>query len=215
LLFFEIDCFCLPDVFLFDEPLSNLDAKLRIEMRTEIAELHRRLGTTIVYLTHDQVEAMTMTDSVVVMDKGKIIQASSPLDLYEKPVNTFVAGFIGASSMNFLPGVVVARNMKNALQLDDGKLVALPSSLSARNDDLLTLGLRPENITRGQSDISIKVGYVEPLGSHTLAIRHIGSSPVTVQLKAHDQIRAGEILSVQFDLSKSHFFNLTTGERLP
>jgi multiple sugar transport system ATP-binding protein len=203
-----------PDVFLFDEPLSNLDAKLRIEMRTEIKELHRRLGTTIVYVTHDQVEAMTMADRVVVMDKGKIIQASSPLDLYEKPVNIFVAGFIGAPSMNFLPGEVVTKNMKNSLQLDDGKLIALPNSLSARNGDQLTLGLRPENITRGQSDISMKVRSVEPLGSHTLAIGHIGLLPVTVELEAHDHIRAGEILSLQLDLSKSHFFNSTTDERL-
>jgi multiple sugar transport system ATP-binding protein len=203
-----------PDVFLFDEPLSNLDAKLRIEMRTEIKELHRRLGTTIVYVTHDQVEAMTMADRVVVMDKGKIIQASSPLDLYEKPANIFVAGFIGAPSMNFLPGVVVTKNMKNSLQLDDGKLISLPNLLSAHNGDLLTLGLRPENITRGQSSISMRVRSVEPLGSHTLAIGFIGLLPVTVELEAHDQIEAGDFLPLQFDLSKSHFFNSTTGERL-
>jgi multiple sugar transport system ATP-binding protein len=96
----------------------------------------------------------------------------------------------------------------------DGKLIALPSSLSARNGDLLTLGLRPENIARRQNDISMKVRSVEPLGSHTLAIGHIGLLPVTVELEAHDQIRAGEILSLQLDLSKSHFFNSTTGERL-
>jgi multiple sugar transport system ATP-binding protein len=203
-----------PDVFLFDEPLSNLDAKLRIEMRTEIKELHGRLGTTIVYVTHDQVEAMTMADRVVVMDKGKIIQASSPLELYEKPVDTFVAGFIGAPSMNFLPGVVVNRDRKSSLRLADGKLVALPSSIAVHDGDLLTLGLRPESITRGQSDISMNVRSVEPLGSHTLAIGFLGPSPVTVELDSHDKIKAGEILSLQFDLSKSHLFYSATGKRL-
>lgn len=203
-----------PEVFLFDEPLSNLDAKLRIEMRTEIKELHRRLGTTIVYVTHDQVEAMTMADRVVVMDKGKIIQASSPLELYEKPLNTFVAGFIGAPSMNFLPGVFVKQNRANSLRLADGKFIALSDIIDAQDGDQLTLGLRPENITRGQSDISMHVRSVEPLGSHTLAIGFIGQSPVTVELESHDKIKAGELLPLQFDLSKSHLFRSASGQRL-
>jgi multiple sugar transport system ATP-binding protein len=203
-----------PDVFLFDEPLSNLDAKLRIEMRTEIKELHRRSGTTIVYVTHDQVEAMTMADRVVVMDKGKIIQASGPLELYERPVNTFVAGFIGAPSMNFLPGTVVRRKLQTSFRLADGKLLALPVSLIAQDGEELILGLRPENISRGQSDISMKVRSVEPLGSHSLAIGFIGSSPVTVELESHDKIRAGDLLPLQFDFSKSHYFSSATGQRL-
>ena len=203
-----------PDVFLFDEPLSILDAKLRIEMRTEIKELHRRLGTTIVYVTHDQVEAMTMADRVVVMDKGKIIQASSPLELYEKPVNTCVAGFIGAPSMNFLPGIVVTKKKENSLQLAEGELIALPNALATQHGERLTLGIRPENITRGKSGISMKVRSVEPLGSHTLAIGSIGQSPVTVELESQDKIKAGEILPLHFDLSKSHLFHSATGERL-
>ena len=203
-----------PDVFLFDEPLSNLDAKLRIEMRTEIKELHRRLGTTIVYVTHDQVEAMTMADRVVVMDTGKIIQASSPLEIYEKPVNTFVADFIGAPSMNFLPGVVVKKNKKNSLELADGELISLPNSLMFQNGERLTFGIRPENITRGKVGILMKVRSVEPLGSHTLAIGSIGSSPVTVELEPHDKIRAGEMLPLQLDHSKSHLFSSATGQRL-
>jgi multiple sugar transport system ATP-binding protein len=203
-----------PDVFLFDEPLSNLDAKLRIEMRTEIKELHSRLGTTIVYVTHDQVEAMTMADRVVVMDRGQIIQAESPLALYEKPVNAFVAGFIGAPSMNFLPGIVVTRNRKPSLQIADGKCVALPNTTTAQVGDRLTLGLRPEDITRGQGDLAMRVRSIEPLGSHILAIGFIGPCPVTVELKSHDQIKAGEILPLKFALSKSHLFDSSTGQRL-
>jgi multiple sugar transport system ATP-binding protein len=203
-----------PDVFLFDEPLSNLDAKLRIEMRTEIKELHSRLGTTIVYVTHDQVEAMTMADRVVVMDKGKIIQASTPLELYERPVNTFVAGFIGAPSMNFLAGTVVKQNESTSLRLADDKSIMLPKSYAVQDKDELILGLRPEHISRGNGDVSMTVRSVEPLGSHTLAIGLVGTSPVTVELEARDPVRAGERLPLKFDLSKSHLFKSGSGQRI-
>jgi multiple sugar transport system ATP-binding protein len=203
-----------PDVFLFDEPLSNLDAKLRIEMRTEIKELHKRLGTTIVYVTHDQVEAMTMADRVVVMDQGKIIQAARPLTLYEKPANMFVAGFIGAPSMNFLPGTLIKRKSESVLQLADGKHLPFTKSIAAQQGEKLTLGLRPENITRGQGEIKMKVRSVEPLGSHTLAIGFLGATSITVELESHDKIQPGESLPLQFDMSKSHVFDTATGQRL-
>ena len=118
-----------PDVFLFDEPLSNLDAKLRIEMRTEIKNLHRRLNSTMVYVTHDQVEAMTMADRVVVMNEGRIEQAADPITLYEQPANTFVAAFIGAPSMNFLPATLTGRGEGLALHLDDGTELGCAGSI--------------------------------------------------------------------------------------
>jgi multiple sugar transport system ATP-binding protein len=207
-----------PDVFLFDEPLSNLDAKLRIEMRTEIKELHHRLGTTIVYVTHDQVEAMTMADRVVVMDKGKIAQAASPLILYEKPVNIFVAGFIGAPSMNFIPCIFENSREKSSLLLSDGtrlqlaQNVALDSSLQSGKQ--FTLGLRPEDICRGTGETLMNVRSVETLGSHTLAIGQIAGAQATIELAAHDSVKPGDQLPVEMNSFKVHLFEQKTGVRV-
>src|SRR5437868_4596476 len=134
-----------PKVFLFDEPLSNLDAKLRVHMRAEIKALHQQLKTTSVYVTHDQVEAMTMADRIVVMHDGYVQQVGPPLDLYDRPANTFVAGFIGSPGMNFLPAKVTKSDKADAV-LADGQKLRLPDGLPLQDGDALTIGLRPEHI---------------------------------------------------------------------
>ena len=206
-----------PDVFLFDEPLSNLDAKLRIEMRAEIKSLHQRLRTTIVYVTHDQVEAMTLADRVVVMNGGKIEQAADPITLYDLPANRFVAGFIGAPSMNFLDARLEKRMDGLAVVLADGSAHAVPAGRSAalagRAGQPIVLGIRPEN-TGASSDGSgatLKVANVEPLGPHTLAIGDMAGTQVTVQLEAHARPAIGSEVKVGFDMTKMHVFDASTG----
>jgi multiple sugar transport system ATP-binding protein len=207
-----------PDVFLFDEPLSNLDAKLRIEMRSEIKALHRRMGSTIVYVTHDQVEAMTMADRVVVMDKGKIIQAASPLELYEKPANIFVAGFIGAPSMNFIECEVVVRASKLSLFISENMSLPIIEEFARKRglepNQKVVLGLRPEHVTRGTGPVEIMVKSIEPLGSHTLAIGCIGDTTWTVELDAHDDAKPDNRLPLNINLEKAHFFNSESGVRI-
>jgi len=200
-----------PDVFLFDEPLSNLDAKLRIEMRAEIKALHRRLKRTIVYVTHDQVEAMTLADRVVIMNGGRIEQAADPITLYERPANRFVAGFIGAPSMNFLPAAVAG----GALRLADGAAFPLPRA--DLRDGPITLGIRPENTAEaapGAPFATMVVRTVEPLGPHTLALGEIAGAPVTVQLEAHARPEPGATVAVAFDMNKMHAFDAETGAAL-
>ncbi len=208
-----------PDVFLFDEPLSNLDAKLRIEMRAEIKALHRRLKRTIVYVTHDQVEAMTLADRVVIMNGGRIEQAADPITLYERPANRFVAGFIGAPSMNFLPAEVVG----GAVRLADGATFPLPRASvrdglrASLRDGPITLGVRPENTAEaapGAPFATLTVRTVEPLGPHTLALGEIAGAPVTVQLEAHARPEPGATVAVAFDMEKAHAFDAVSGVAL-
>ena len=210
-----------PDVFLFDEPLSNLDAKLRVEMRTEIKSLHRRLQTTIVYVTHDQVEAMTLADRVVVMQGGRIEQAADPITLYERPANRFVAGFIGTPAMNFLPAHVVGSVQGPALRLADGALVALPPERAAGlgagpAERAVIMGIRPEHSREGQSDTPIRatVLAIEPLGPHTLVIGEVAGSRVTLQTDPHLRPAIGSALPVAFDLSRVHLFDPATERAL-
>src|SRR6202453_451429 len=156
-----------PSLFLFDEPLSNLDAKLRVQMRTEIKALHQRLKNTVIYATHDQIEAMTMADRIVVMNAGRIEQIGRPLDLYDRPANLFVASFLGSPSMNFAEGVLVSGAGGLALKLADGTEVALPQTpASAKTGAKVTLGIRPEHIeTPAPLDgVSMEVEVVEPTG---------------------------------------------------
>jgi len=181
-----------PDVFLFDEPLSNLDAKLRIEMRTEIKRLHRRLENTVVYVTHDQVEAMTLADRVVVMNQGEIAQAAPPIELYERPANTFVATFIGAPSMNFLPAEVGAADGGLGLRLADDTLLPLPPEQARRFDNVrgrrVTFGIRPEHMAggaAGEAVITFAPQAIEPLGPHTLLIGQLAGAPLVAQVDAH------------------------------
>ncbi|HUG63036.1 MAG TPA: sn-glycerol-3-phosphate ABC transporter ATP-binding protein UgpC [Methylomirabilota bacterium] len=206
-----------PDVFLFDEPLSNLDAKLRIEMRAEIKSLHNRLKTTIIYVTHDQVEAMTLADRVVVMNAGKIEQAADPITLYEKPANRFVAGFIGAPSMNFIDARLTAVDGGVAVALSDGSLHTVPADRStpflAHVGKPVVLGIRPENTGQALDGVGARltVANVEPLGPHTLAIGSMAGAPATVQLEAHARPPIGGEVAVAFDMTKMHLFEPDTG----
>ena len=208
-----------PDVFLFDEPLSNLDAKLRIEMRTEIKALHRRLAKTIVYVTHDQVEAMTMADRVVVMNKGRIEQAADPISLYERPCNLFVAGFIGAPSMNFIEGEVVARDGGLVFTEASGTALTLPKCREAvyggHVGKPVVLGVRPDHIARqgaaAGTTASMIVKDVEPLGPHTLVIGSLGRFPFTAQMPVGVAAEPDQRFDVPLDLDKAHLFDKATG----
>ncbi|MFB2551902.1 ABC transporter ATP-binding protein [Ensifer soli] len=208
-----------PDVFLFDEPLSNLDAKLRIEMRTEIKSLHRRLQTTIVYVTHDQVEAMTMADRVVVMNKGQIEQAADPITLYERPVNRFVAAFIGAPSMNFVDGTL-ERHDGLAFRGADGFVVPMaPERIAALEPHVgqkVTLGIRPEHTgLAGAPSVKLKIKDLEPLGPHTLAIGRAGDAAFTAQIPAFARVGVDETIDVTIDPRQVHLFLASTGKALP
>ncbi len=206
-----------PKVFLFDEPLSNLDAKLRIETRAEIKDLHRRLQTTIVYVTHDQVEAMTLADRVVVMRDGRIEQAADPITLYEEPANAFVATFIGAPSMNMLPATVVEDGAGIALLLEGGAQIPIPAELGARYrgalGEAVTFGIRPENAGDVATDASAQmvVDTIEPLGPHTLVLGHIGGTTVTAQMSARVHPEIGSTVPVHFDMARMHLFDASTG----
>jgi multiple sugar transport system ATP-binding protein len=214
-----------PKVFLFDEPLSNLDAKLRIETRAEIKALHRRLQTTIVYVTHDQVEAMTLADRVVVMKDGKIEQAADPITLYDRPANTFVATFIGAPSMNLLPAEVVDEAGAIRLRLANGDALSVPDDQAAilrrAPARAVTLGIRPENMADAShaagerfATTTLHVETIEPLGPHTLALGTIGTTPVTAQVDAHLRLDIGAPAAVALDMSRIHLFDPATGRRL-
>ncbi|MEM8948475.1 MAG: sn-glycerol-3-phosphate ABC transporter ATP-binding protein UgpC [Pseudomonadota bacterium] len=210
-----------PEVFLFDEPLSNLDAKLRVEMRTEIKRLHRRLQNTVVYVTHDQVEAMTLADRVVVMNNGQIEQVASPIELYERPVNTFVAAFIGAPAMNFLPAEVVAHEGKLALKLVDSTLLPLDDDRasefgSAAVGRKVTFGIRPEHIEGGEGRAAITFApqAIEPLGPHTLLIGTLNDVPFTAQVDAHYPAQPDQPSIVNCDMTKAHLFDAETGRAI-
>ena len=211
-----------PDVFLFDEPLSNLDAKLRIEMRTEIKALHRRLATTIVYVTHDQVEAMTMADRVVVMNQGRIEQAADPITLYQKPANRFVAAFIGAPAMNFLDGRLVQADGL-CFQAEDGPRLRLPEARAERLGDHLdrpvTLGIRPEHCTGSGPDtrnaqVPLDVVAVEPLGPHTLLVGRVGRTPFTAQVAPTFEADADASVAIGIATDQIHLFDRDTGALL-
>jgi multiple sugar transport system ATP-binding protein len=212
-----------PDVFLFDEPLSNLDAKLRIEMRTEIKALHRRLAKTIVYVTHDQVEAMTMADRVVVMNRGRIEQAADPITIYEKPANLFVAGFIGAPSMNFIRGEIVARDGALVFTEPSGTVLKLPKCREAAYAGSVgkpvVLGVRPDHVLHqaapAGTSIRMIVKDVEPLGPHTLVIGSVGNVPFTAQMHVGVAAEPDRPFEVGLDLERAHLFDRATGQAIP
>ncbi|MFK4500621.1 multiple sugar transport system ATP-binding protein [Bradyrhizobium japonicum] len=209
-----------PDVFLFDEPLSNLDAKLRIEMRTEIKALHRRLAKTIVYVTHDQVEAMTMADRVVVMNRGRIEQAADPITIYEKPSNLFVAGFMGAPSMNFIHGEIAARDGVLIFTEPSGTALRLPKSREAAYAGSIgkpvVLGVRPDHVLRQDapsgSSVRMMVKDVEPLGPHTLVIGTVGTFPFTAQMQVGVSAAPDRPIDVAIDLERTHLFDKVSGK---
>jgi len=199
-----------PQVFLFDEPLSNLDAKLRVQMRAEIKELHQRLKVTTVYVTHDQIEAMTMADKIVVMNNGNIEQAGRPLDLYDRPANLFVAGFIGSPAMNMVKGTISG----GSLRMDDGTLWPLPVNGVARREGPAVYGVRPEHLQLDSGGIPATVQMVEPTGSETQVLMRIGGQPVIGAFRERILARAGDILPVRPDPALVHLFDQQSGARL-
>ena len=189
-----------PKVFLFDEPLSNLDAKLRVAMRAEIKDLHQRLKTTTVYVTHDQVEAMTMADRIVVMRAGVVEQVGRPLDLYDRPANTFVATFIGSPSMNLFEGSV----RDGAFVTASGVSLPLPSQYA---NSAATYGIRPEHIHIAPDGVPAKLVVVEPTGAETHLIARVGSNDVTITLRDRFELAPGQIIGLGMDLTKVHLFD--------
>jgi multiple sugar transport system ATP-binding protein len=204
-----------PQVFLFDEPLSNLDAKLRVAMRTEIKELHQRLKTTSIYVTHDQIEAMTMGDQIVVMKDGRIEQTGSPLELYDQPANLFVAGFIGSPAMNFLPATMRHLGNHQAIVLSDGTQLQAPAGCRAIDGQSVVFGTRPEHLGLvNEGGIQTEVAVVEPTGADTfVSCRHSGRELAVVFRERH-AFKPGSSIRLQPDLTRAHLFDAGTGQRL-
>ena len=200
-----------PQVFLFDEPLSNLDAKLRVQMRTEIKELHQRLKTTSIYVTHDQIEAMTMADKIVVMRDGIIEQTGDPLTLYDRPANTFVAGFIGSPAMNIIPGVV---GDGGQVAFADGAALPLPAGARAEPGRQVLYGVRPEHCALGTSGLPVDVVVVEPTGADTQLYCRFGGQEVTATIRDRTDCRPGDRIRLAPDLARAHVFDAASGIRL-
>lgn len=204
-----------PRLFLFDEPLSNLDALLRAEMRVEIKRLHQRLGNTIIYVTHDQVEAMTLADKIVVLAAGKIMQVGTPDEIYNRPAAQFVAGFTGSPPMNF----AAARISANGETIDLGQGIEIPVPADRRAycaglaGRAVTFGLRPEGIAPGQAADAIKgrVLLIEPLGAEVLVTLAIGGAEMTARFSPDMPVRVGDIVPLALSLTKFHLFDLDTG----
>ena len=203
-----------PQVFLFDEPLSNLDAKLRVQMRTEIKELHQRLKTTSIYVTHDQIEAMTMADKIVVMRDGIVEQTGGPLELYDRPVNTFVAGFIGSPAMNMIPGT--ARKVGDAfnVQFADGITLPMPAGARAAEGQPVLYGLRPEHCALAAIGLPVQVAVVEPTGADTQLYCRFNGQEVTATIGDRADCRPGDHVNLAPDLRRAHLFDAATGSRL-
>ncbi len=202
-----------PAAFLFDEPLSNLDAKLRVQMRLEIQKLHRNLRTTSIFVTHDQVEAMTLADRMMVMNQGVVEQVGRPIDVYDDPASAFVAGFIGSPSMNFLPG----RRTGDAVDVGSGIRVELPAELRAAAGEQVTVGVRPEHLEPGEGAgpvFRIKVENVEALGADAMAHGPLGQGMLTARLDGHDMPEPGADLVFSARPGKLYFFDGATGKRL-
>ena len=199
-----------PQVFLFDEPLSNLDAKLRVQMRTEIKELHQRLKTTTVYVTHDQIEAMTMADKIVVMHDGIVEQVGAPLELYDKPDNLFVAGFIGSPSMNFLKGKIA----NGAFVADGGFSLPVGAAPAAWEGKAVIYGLRPEHVRLDPNGVEAEIIVIEPTGSETQVVLKTGDQDIVAVLRERIMAKPGEKLRVSSTPSAAHLFDAETGRRI-
>ncbi|MEN8658683.1 MAG: sn-glycerol-3-phosphate ABC transporter ATP-binding protein UgpC, partial [Marivita sp.] len=204
-----------PSLFLFDEPLSNLDAKLRTVMRKEVKLLHQRLKTTSIYVTHDQTEAMTMADKIVVMNAGRIEQIGTPMTLYNRPDNLFVAGFVGAPQMNFLNGTVSVNASNPVLNTNAGQ-ISLPKTFEIKEGQNLTLGVRPEHLHAVQGgEITASVEVVEPMGNETHVSCLIGTAELRLIEGANTDLVPGRDIRLGYDSTKAHLFDTKTGERLP
>jgi sn-glycerol 3-phosphate transport system ATP-binding protein len=199
-----------PKLFLFDEPLSNLDAKLRVQMRAEIRRLQRRLGVTSLYVTHDQVEAMTLGDRLLILHEGIPAQLATPMEVFERPADTYVASFVGSPTMNFLPGRLVDDG--KAVQLEAGPLIQLQGR---RVGDIVTLGIRPEHLSLGGRELMLAVDLIEPLGSETLVHgRVVGREDETIVVKVPGAMRPAETISISVQAEHAHIFDRATGGRL-
>ena len=201
-----------PKVFLFDEPLSNLDAKLRVQMRTEIKELHQRLKTTTIYVTHDQIEAMTMADKIVVMRDGRIEQVGAPLELFDRPANLFVAGFIGSPSMNLLKGTMRGGE-KPAVDIS-GTLFPVPPNASVADGRAVVYGVRPEHLEINADGVPARISVVEPTGSETLVFLRFGDSEIVALFRERHDFKPGDTLHLKPRLDQVHLFDAGTGNRL-
>jgi multiple sugar transport system ATP-binding protein len=199
-----------PQVFLFDEPLSNLDAKLRVAMRAEIKELHQRLKVTTVYVTHDQIEAMTMADKIVVMNHGVVEQIGAPLELYDRPNNIFVAGFIGSPAMNMLEG----RIEDGAFRTPDGSAWPLPPNGSGVRSDAVIYGVRPEHLRLDPAGVPTRVQVIEPTGSETQVVLRCGEIAMLGAFRERIAAEHGDVLPVMPDPALVHLFDRQTGRRL-
>jgi multiple sugar transport system ATP-binding protein len=201
-----------PRIFLFDEPLSNLDAELRVQMRVEIAKLHRDLGNTMIYVTHDQVEAMTMADQIVVLNSGVIEQVGAPLELYNHPRNQFVAGFIGSPKMNFLPGTIEAADRGSAKVRTAGSEIVLPRGVAADTvGETVKFGVRPEHvgINEGQGVRigEVRVDLVEQLGGQTMVYATTADNqPLTIAVDGQQEVERGATLTAYVDPARYHVF---------
>ena len=202
-----------PQAFLFDEPLSNLDAKLRVQMRTEIKALHQRLGTTTVYVTHDQVEAMTLADRIVVLKDGVIEQQGSPLELYDRPRNAFVAGFIGSPAMNFIPGHLHLDGVPRVVT-DDGLVLPLAGRPRAAHGSLVVFGVRPEHFRLDEEGLGAEVLVVEPTGSETQIAARLGGHAIVAALRERVDARPGDRLQLHVPPAQTHVFDAASGLRL-
>ena len=217
-----------PKVFLFDEPLSNLDAKMRVSMRAELSRLHTRLGSTVIYVTHDQVEAMTMGDRICVMKDGVIQQVAAPLELYDRPANLFVAGFIGSPPMNFLAGAIERDGSRLRFlaesQLEAGAALDLGAQLSrdaaSRAGRKLVLGIRPENIGASCEQpadavsLEMTIDVIEPMGAETFLHLNCGRATVIARVRPGAHYKPGQKFRASLDLSKALLFDAASGKRL-
>jgi multiple sugar transport system ATP-binding protein len=215
-----------PSLFLFDEPLSNLDAKLRVDMRTQIKRLHMSFRTTSVYVTHDQVEAMTLADRIVVLRLGVIEQVGTPADLYGRPANTFVAGFIGSPTMNFLQAQLVADGGSLNVVPRGGAPLRVPEPLTANYGSLtgkeVLFGIRPEHITNAWTEqdraalapLSLKVEIAEPLGADTLIFTKVGDQEVVCRTTPEAAAAPGRTMTLQVNMNHMHLFDRETGQTL-
>ncbi len=211
-----------PQVFLFDEPLSNLDAKLRVQTRREISKLHRDLNATMIYVTHDQVEAMTMGDRIVVMNAGHVQQIDSPLALYNRPANKFVAGFIGSPSMNFVPGTI-GGDAETGFRSDDGAIAlrlpdATSRALGTYQGKKVIMGVRPEHLAMaegsgaaaGPSTVRLNLDAVEPMGNEIVLHGRAGAHDLTARVAPRQVPEPGDEVALTVDLAQLHFFDATT-----
>ena len=207
-----------PQVFLFDEPLSNLDAKLRVQMRTEIRALHQRLNATSVYVTHDQIEAMTMADRIVVMQNGRVEQDGPPLELYDSPANLFVAGFIGSPAMNMIRGKLEGNGAAGKFVARDGTALPLPEGIGEQAGRTVVYGTRPEHLElvgESESDgVAATVTVVEPTGSETLLVAEMAGQQVQAAFRERHELHPGETVHLRPRIDHAHLFDAETGQRL-